>query len=217
MQILKDIVNRSKLLAGYRLDYAPGWDCHGLPIELKALTASNASSSSPSNPSKPSSSPTTSTSPAAAAQVTEATSSAEPSGPLELRARARAVADMFVERQARAFEAMCVLAHWRSPDATYRTMDARYVCRQLDAFLELHRRGLVYRSLLPVYWSPSSKSDILYMNIEITTLFHTLISGVLALIITVNDLLFYTVGLHLPKPKLSIFNELGTLYCNHFI
>jgi len=24
-------------LNGYRIDFRPGWDCHGLPIELKAL------------------------------------------------------------------------------------------------------------------------------------------------------------------------------------
>lgn len=31
---LKDIVVKSKLLGGFRSDYVPGWDCHGLPIEL---------------------------------------------------------------------------------------------------------------------------------------------------------------------------------------
>ncbi|XP_029651012.1 isoleucine--tRNA ligase, mitochondrial [Octopus sinensis] len=36
-KILKDIVNRHKLLEGYRIGYCPGWDCHGLPIELKAI------------------------------------------------------------------------------------------------------------------------------------------------------------------------------------
>ena len=35
-KILKDITNRYKLLRGYRINYRPGWDCHGLPIELKA-------------------------------------------------------------------------------------------------------------------------------------------------------------------------------------
>ncbi|MBK8285710.1 MAG: isoleucine--tRNA ligase [Ahniella sp.] len=30
---LKDIVVKSKLLAGFRSPYVPGWDCHGLPIE----------------------------------------------------------------------------------------------------------------------------------------------------------------------------------------
>lgn len=28
---------RQKLLKGYKVHYVPGWDCHGLPIELKAL------------------------------------------------------------------------------------------------------------------------------------------------------------------------------------
>jgi isoleucyl-tRNA synthetase len=33
-KILKDIVVKSKLLAGQRAPYVPGWDCHGLPIEI---------------------------------------------------------------------------------------------------------------------------------------------------------------------------------------
>ena len=36
-QILKDITNRYKLLQGYKVTYIPGWDCHGMPIEQKAL------------------------------------------------------------------------------------------------------------------------------------------------------------------------------------
>ncbi|KAI8971969.1 tRNA synthetases class I-domain-containing protein [Mycotypha africana] len=36
-KILKDIVNRYKVLQGHKVFYRPGWDCHGLPIELKAL------------------------------------------------------------------------------------------------------------------------------------------------------------------------------------
>ncbi|MDZ4370528.1 MAG: isoleucine--tRNA ligase [Phenylobacterium sp.] len=32
---LKDFVIRSKFLMGYDVDYVPGWDCHGLPIEWK--------------------------------------------------------------------------------------------------------------------------------------------------------------------------------------
>ncbi|XP_076815858.1 isoleucine--tRNA ligase, mitochondrial-like [Clavelina lepadiformis] len=38
-KILKDIINRYKLLRGYRVNYRPGWDCHGLPIEIKAIKA----------------------------------------------------------------------------------------------------------------------------------------------------------------------------------
>ncbi len=33
-KVLKDIVIKSKALAGFDTPYVPGWDCHGLPIEL---------------------------------------------------------------------------------------------------------------------------------------------------------------------------------------
>ncbi|RMZ91682.1 hypothetical protein DV736_g1098, partial [Chaetothyriales sp. CBS 134916] len=36
-KILKDTICRTKLGQGRRVDYVPGWDCHGLPIELKVL------------------------------------------------------------------------------------------------------------------------------------------------------------------------------------
>lgn len=32
-KILKDIILRSKRMAGFNAPYIPGWDCHGLPIE----------------------------------------------------------------------------------------------------------------------------------------------------------------------------------------
>src|SRR5271154_1469870 len=34
-KILKDLVVKSKSMAGFRAPYVPGWDCHGLPIETK--------------------------------------------------------------------------------------------------------------------------------------------------------------------------------------
>ena len=33
-KILKDIIVKSKTLSGFDAPYVPGWDCHGLPIEL---------------------------------------------------------------------------------------------------------------------------------------------------------------------------------------
>ena len=33
-KILKDIIVKSKYLAGFDAPYIPGWDCHGLPIEI---------------------------------------------------------------------------------------------------------------------------------------------------------------------------------------
>jgi len=34
-KILKDIIVKSKLMAGFSAPYVPGWDCHGLPIEIQ--------------------------------------------------------------------------------------------------------------------------------------------------------------------------------------
>ncbi|KAA8499930.1 Isoleucine--tRNA ligase [Porphyridium purpureum] len=36
-KVLKDFINRYQLLQGRRAALVPGWDCHGLPIELKVL------------------------------------------------------------------------------------------------------------------------------------------------------------------------------------
>ena len=41
-KILKDFINRYEALKGKRVQFVPGWDCHGLPIELKVLQSMDA-------------------------------------------------------------------------------------------------------------------------------------------------------------------------------
>ncbi len=36
-KVVKDLIVRSKTMAGYDCPYIPGWDCHGLPIEHKVM------------------------------------------------------------------------------------------------------------------------------------------------------------------------------------
>ncbi|AII46846.1 isoleucyl-tRNA synthase [Synechococcus sp. KORDI-49] len=36
-KVLKDVINKYQVLRGRRVRFVPGWDCHGLPIELKVL------------------------------------------------------------------------------------------------------------------------------------------------------------------------------------
>ena len=36
-KILKDLVVRTRSMLGYDVDFVPGWDCHGLPIEHKVM------------------------------------------------------------------------------------------------------------------------------------------------------------------------------------
>ncbi|GAA5495522.1 isoleucine--tRNA ligase [Rubritalea halochordaticola] len=38
-KLLKDLVLKSKTMAGFETPYIPGWDCHGLPIEFKVVQA----------------------------------------------------------------------------------------------------------------------------------------------------------------------------------
>ncbi|GCE64580.1 isoleucine--tRNA ligase [cyanobiont of Ornithocercus magnificus] len=36
-KVLKDIINKYQILRGRQVRFIPGWDCHGLPIELKVI------------------------------------------------------------------------------------------------------------------------------------------------------------------------------------
>lgn len=36
-KVLKDVIVKYKTMRGFDAHYVPGWDCHGLPIELQAL------------------------------------------------------------------------------------------------------------------------------------------------------------------------------------
>ncbi|CAH0056570.1 unnamed protein product [Clonostachys solani] len=46
-KIVKDMIVRTRLQQGRRIIYRPGWDCHGLPIEMKALGSGNGKGMSP--------------------------------------------------------------------------------------------------------------------------------------------------------------------------
>ena len=39
-KVLKDLLVKSKTMAGFRAPFVPGWDCHGLPIEFKVVKES---------------------------------------------------------------------------------------------------------------------------------------------------------------------------------
>jgi isoleucyl-tRNA synthetase len=39
-KVLKDLIVKSRTMAGFRAPYIPGWDCHGLPIEFKVVKES---------------------------------------------------------------------------------------------------------------------------------------------------------------------------------
>ncbi len=51
-------------------------------------------------------------------------------------------------------------------DQPYVTLDSNYEARQIGVFAEMALKGLIYKGLKPVYWSPSSESALAEAEIE---------------------------------------------------
>ncbi|KFB47061.1 AGAP003156-PA-like protein [Anopheles sinensis] len=140
-KILKDLILKHKIISGTRVHYVPGWDCHGLPIELKALEAFNKKKKHGS---------------------TEARTTA-----VDIRNTARKFALETITKQKNEFESWGITGSWNdTANGYYRTLDPGYIRAQLRLFYELYERKLVYRDLKPVYWSPSSQSALAEAELE---------------------------------------------------
>ena len=88
-KILKDFVVRSRFLMGCDVDYVPGWDCHGLPIEWKIE------------------------------EQYRARGKRKDEVPLaEFRAQCRAFAGQWIAAQKDEFKRLGVLGRWQAPYAT---------------------------------------------------------------------------------------------------
>jgi isoleucyl-tRNA synthetase len=123
-KILKDIVCRAQLLQGRRIDYVPGWDCHGLPIELKALQQRDPASGSEHGP-----------------------GDASAHAAVGIREAARRLATQAIAEQKQSFRKWAVMADW---DAPWTTMDPAFELRQLGVFREMLANGAwIFARALP--------------------------------------------------------------------
>ena len=129
-KILKDFVNRYKMMSGYDMIYIPGWDTHGLPIE-QAVTNSGVDRKSMDK--------------------------------AEFRALCEKYAYEQIEKQMQGFKELNVLADWEHP---YITLQEEMEARQIEVFAEMAKKGLIFKGLKPVYWSPSSESALAEAEIE---------------------------------------------------
>ena len=136
-KILKDIICRYNVSEGTRVDWIPGWDCHGLPIELKALQEQEQGPRS--------------------ATINGA------ANPVSIRNAARKLAVKTVEQQKQAFWKWGIMADW---DNAWKTMDKGFEIKQLEVFKEMVKKGLIYRRFKPVYWSPSSRTALAEAELE---------------------------------------------------
>lgn len=129
-KILKDFVNRYKMMSGYDMIYIPGWDTHGLPIE-QAVTNSGVDRKSMDK--------------------------------ADFRALCEKYAYEQIEKQMQGFKELNVLADWENP---YITLQKEMEARQIEVFAEMAKKGLIFKGLKPVYWSPSSESALAEAEIE---------------------------------------------------
>jgi len=137
-KILKDFINRNKLLQGYNVRYIPGWDCHGLPIELKVLQEVEKENKKNKNKERLSST--------------------------ELRLKAREFADRAIQTQKEGFVRYGIFGDFDS--VYYRTMDTDFEVEQLNVFKAMWKKGSIYRGEKPVNWSPSSRTALAEAELE---------------------------------------------------
>ncbi|RPB11360.1 isoleucyl-tRNA synthetase [Morchella conica CCBAS932] len=164
-KILKDIIGRYQILSGRRLCYIPGWDCHGLPIELKALQSLSSSTTHPTPATNPENSKKKHSKKEKAKEATaaEAAESGKSMPPVELRRLAASLARTTVEAQKEGFKSWGVMGDW---EHAYRTLDLDYEVEQLRVFRDMLHKGLIYRRFKPVWWSPSSGTALAEAELE---------------------------------------------------
>ncbi|AZP14290.1 isoleucine--tRNA ligase [Undibacterium parvum] len=130
-KVLKDMIIKARTLAGFDAPYVPGWDCHGMPIEI---------------------------------QIEKLHGKNLPVA--EVQAKARAYAEVQIERQKADFIRLGVLGEWDNP---YKTMAFGNEADEIRALGTLLDKGYVYRGLKPVNWcfdcgSALAEAEVEYEN-----------------------------------------------------
>lgn len=82
---------------------------------------------------------------------------------VEYRKLCRKYAEEQVAKQKDQFKRLGILGEWDKPYITY-THD--FEAEQIKVFAKMVERGLIYKGLKPVYWSPSSESALAEAEIE---------------------------------------------------
>ena len=104
--ILKDLVNKTYQMAGYDAPFVPGWDCHGLPIELKVEEQYKAKGQRKED-----------------VEVSEYIESC------------RAYANKWIDIQSEEFQRFGIIANWKNPYITMEFKNEAKIAAELGKFL----------------------------------------------------------------------------------
>src|SRR5271165_1997700 len=138
-KILKDMVVRSRQMAGKDSNYVPGWDCHGLPIEWKVEEEFYRKKGK----SKPEFS--------------------DPDAIISFRQECRAYAEHWIGVQREEFKRLGVVGDWDRPYTTMSYPAEAQIAREIFKFVA---NGLLYRGSKPVMWSVVEKTALAEAEVE---------------------------------------------------
>ena len=146
-KILKDMINKHHLLNGAYVHYVPGWDCHGLPIELTVMKRlGNKKDGSAKDPKK-------------------------------IRQACREYALNYMKQQAQDQTRMGVfwddagVEELSTEDAAelpniYYTMSRSFESAVVEIFRDLFCKGFIYKGKKPIHWCPSCRTALAEAEVE---------------------------------------------------
>ncbi len=146
-KILKDTLNKYYILKGYRTHYIPGWDCHGLPIEIAVLKQLSKEKGGSRKDIK------------------------------QIRQACRDYAKQYILIQAQEQSRMGVFwdeagaidfknQKFLDNGSFYYTMSKQFEVNILKAFKELFTRQLIYKGEKPIHWCISCATALAEAEIE---------------------------------------------------
>ncbi len=139
-KVLKDIVVRSRLMAGKNCPYVPGWDCHGLPIEHRVMTGLVESG-----------------------KIAKFNTLTDNQRRMAIRRECRKYADKHIKLQAQQMQRLLTHADYDNP---YLTMTPDYEQAVLEVFADLVQQDLVFRALKSVHWSIENQTALADAELE---------------------------------------------------
>lgn len=135
-KVLKDMINRYHLSIGKKVYYKPGWDCHGLPIELKALEKANSKFKKDSTTVLP---------------------------VKQIRKLAREHANKTIIKQLNKFKELAILTDF---EHNYKTLNHDFEINQLKIFQKLLNKNLIRRQKKPVFWGCETHTALAESELE---------------------------------------------------
>jgi isoleucyl-tRNA synthetase len=135
-KVLKDVIVKSRGMAGFDAVYIPGWDCHGLPIEHQVDKELGLDTDLDAR---------------------------RAMDPLEKLGRCREYAMRFVGVQRDEFKRLGVFGDWDHPYLTMAPAYQAVIAREFGRFVG---RGIVYKGLKPVHWCMHCKTALAQAEVE---------------------------------------------------